>query len=218
MPIRQRVLVSLAAAGILALGCTSQATSQGSAPPDPDTDDAAPRSSSAPPAAEPGSAEVCVHFMELIEQSLGEGPGLSATARATLAAKCVVDLDNVRRNLEPSEHRRRVTCLMAADKLTDTLECQPFAAKPADLEPSPPPPAPSGEYAMQPLSQLMSNAVHAPNPDPAALQQTKAARFDKADGVTVVAFCVDTTGETSDIHTAQNFPAIRWSIRSCVRP
>ncbi|WP_106391558.1 energy transducer TonB [Enhygromyxa salina] len=37
-------------------------------------------------------------------------------------------------------------------------------------------------------------------------RQTKAARFDKTDGATAVAFCVDTTGETSDIHTVQYFP------------
>lgn len=37
-------------------------------------------------------------------------------------------------------------------------------------------------------------------------EQTKAARFDKADGVSVAAFCVDTNGTTSDIQTVQKFP------------
>lgn len=157
-------------------------------------------------AVEPRNEEVCVHLMDIFVRGFGETSQLSAADRAKLEAKCVVDLENGRLHIDPIEHRRRVKCVMAADNLTDMLGCQPFDVESADLEPSPPPPAPSGEYSMQPLSEFMGQAISTPNPDLAALQQTKAARFDKADGVAVVGFCVDTTGATSDIHTAQKFP------------
>ncbi|PRQ06328.1 energy transducer TonB [Enhygromyxa salina] len=158
------------------------------------------------PSVEPSTEEVCVHFVDTFARGLDETSKLSADGRAMVEARCVADLDTARQSVDPVEHRRRVQCVMAADDFMDMIGCQPFELAGADAEPSPPPPPPSGEHSMQPLSKLMNIAISVPNPDPAALQQTKAARFDKADGTTVVAFCVDVTGETSDIHTAQKFP------------
>ena len=52
----------------------------------------------------------------------------------------------------------------------------------------------------------MAHATHAPDPDVAALQQTKAARFLKSDGTVVIGFCVDTRGKTTDVEVLESFP------------
>ena len=56
------------------------------------------------------------------------------------------------------------------------------------------------------LEELMELAVYAPDPDQKALAETKAARFDKADGVASVGFCVDTRGKPANIRSIQKFP------------
>lgn len=56
------------------------------------------------------------------------------------------------------------------------------------------------------LVTLMSNAVYVPDPDAKALAATQTGMFSKASGATKVAFCVDTQGRTTDIHTVAKFP------------
>lgn len=56
------------------------------------------------------------------------------------------------------------------------------------------------------LEELMALAIYTPDPDNKALQQTKAARFDKVNGRSTVQFCVERDGNTSDIRTIENFP------------
>jgi hypothetical protein len=114
---------------------------------------------------------------------------------------CVAMGEEERRTLGEDEYQRRAACVLAAADTAELRAC----------EPSPPPTAreparfPEGAVVRD-LSEVMEHAVYSPNPDQKELQQTKAARFDKADGAAMVAFCVDTQGVTSDIHTVQKFP------------
>jgi protein TonB len=57
-----------------------------------------------------------------------------------------------------------------------------------------------------PLDAVMAQAIYSPNPDVEALQQTKAARFDKTDGINVTRFCVDVHGVVMEVETKQKFP------------
>jgi TonB family protein len=83
-------------------------------------------------------------------------------------------------------------------------------------EPVPPPPIAESEPEslassdapgeMHSLDELMAFAIYTPNPDEEALVQTKAARFDKADGYSTVQFCVEPDGTTSNVRTIEKFP------------
>src|SRR5690606_12557025 len=58
-------------------------------------------------------------------------------------------------------------------------------------------PQPASEAESAPVG-VMANALHTPDPDMKALQNTAAARFHKSDGVAVIGFCVDVHGQTGD--------------------
>ncbi|MCA9681271.1 MAG: TonB family protein [Myxococcales bacterium] len=108
------------------------------------------------------------------------------------------------------------------------------AALPEEAPPPPPPP-PEGEDSEEPESEpppielrdakrvvwleLAEYGIYLPDPDQAALVDTKAARFDKSSGTTVVGFCVTTSGATTEIQTVKAFPgdpAIDRIIREAV--
>ncbi|PRQ06676.1 energy transducer TonB [Enhygromyxa salina] len=59
---------------------------------------------------------------------------------------------------------------------------------------------------VKPLAAVMARAVYSPDPDKALLQQTKAARFDKRDGKSTIAFCIDANGSVVDVKTKVKFP------------
>lgn len=83
----------------------------------------------------------------------------------------------------------------------------PPASLPSPANPAPEPPPPAASDAEQnDTARLLQHAIYTPDPDQAALQNTKAARFDKADGKAVIGFCVDTTGVTVDVHVVSPFP------------
>jgi protein TonB len=65
---------------------------------------------------------------------------------------------------------------------------------------------PSGDVDVRKLDEVMAQATYSPNPDPQALQQTKAARFDRTDGINITAFCVDVHGVVIEVETKQKFP------------
>ena len=52
----------------------------------------------------------------------------------------------------------------------------------------------------------MANAIHTPDPDPKALQDTVAARFHRKDGVAVIGYCIDVQGRTTDFEVVEPFP------------
>jgi outer membrane biosynthesis protein TonB len=108
--------------------------------------------------------------------------------------------------------------------LAASLGCaKPTAEASSPEEPIPRPPPPVGESLTEPVPPassdssaaapdvstfegLMALAIDTPNPDNKALQQTKAARFDKTNGHSTVQFCVERDGITSDIQTVEKFP------------
>ncbi|HLT39745.1 MAG TPA: hypothetical protein VK034_25860 [Enhygromyxa sp.] len=170
----------------------------------------------APSASEPSPPQPAVTPTEPDDDSVGKvcehaWALLSSEAAAAGQAvdfevfrdSCVPGLEEHRRSIGEHEYQRRVACLLAAGNLADLGACDPAFG--------PPPPAresasfPDGAL-VRPLSEVNEQAIYTPDPDNKALQQTKAARFDKADGVSVVAFCVETNGATSDIQTVQKFP------------
>lgn len=220
MSLRRCLAVSFALAGPLALGCAGQsASSQASATPDTATEIAA----------------TCEHVVELARATpAGQDPAVltrvQADCNASLAetadldaaftscirtATSAADIDaceqattrhsSVLRGLEPSNQAVCVVCVMAADTVPTMMACK-------SLDPDPEPVTEStGDAAIkglptQPTTGVMANAIYAPNPDPAALQNTNTARFNKVNGISVVEFCVETNGETSGIRTIQKFP------------
>ncbi|HLT36948.1 MAG TPA: hypothetical protein VK034_11705, partial [Enhygromyxa sp.] len=74
------------------------------------------------------------------------------------------------------------------------------ASTPADPAAGPDPEAKSTPVG------VMAHALHAPDPDLKALQNTAAARFHKSDGVAVIGFCIDVHGQTGDFEVLEPFP------------
>jgi hypothetical protein len=80
------------------------------------------------------------------------------------------------------------------------------------LPPSEAEAGPDGQVVLdangQPIKAIvvMANAIYAPDPDQEALANTKAARFDRKNGTSVIGFCVDTHGNTTEVHVLQAFP------------
>lgn len=189
------LLVAFAA---LSLACVRADRSRASS-----SEPVAPQPSSvAPPDAElDPAAKVCEHVWALVsaESSAGE----AVDGFEDFMEGCVASGEEERRSVGEDEFQRQVACALAADSLPELHACDP--------DPGPPPASresarfPEGAL-VRPLSEVVVHAIYSPDPDAKQLQQTKAARFDRADGTSMVAFCVDTDGSTSDIHTVQKFP------------
>jgi len=118
-------------------------------------------------------------------------------------AACTATIEGQRRSRGEDEYQRRAACVLAAAETAELHSCEPESDRPPTARR--PARFPEGAF-VRIASEVLDHAVYSPNPDQKRLQQTKAARFDKADGDSVVAFCVDTQGSTSDIHTVENFP------------
>lgn len=100
---------------------------------------------------------------------------------------------------------------------TAVLESEPtdWRAPPEpESEPEPPPPPPDadspdpgddGDVPQLELKQMMGHAIYTPDPSAIELYQSKAAQLKK-DGASVIAFCVTTEGEVSDVRVIQKFP------------
>ncbi|MFO7561780.1 MAG: hypothetical protein R6X02_04000 [Enhygromyxa sp.] len=184
---------------LLSLACV-RTDASGSANPEP--------AASQPPPAPPAPAEdasaarVCEHVWALMSaESASTGEPVGGFERYMNA--CVANVEEERLAISEDAYQREVACMLAAADMAELQACDPDSGPP----PSPREPArfPEGVEA-RPLSEVMEHAVYTPDPDKKRLQETKAARFDKADGASVVAFCVETRGGTSDIHTVQKFP------------
>lgn len=85
------------------------------------------------------------------------------------------------------------------------------AEESVDPPPSEPEPLPSANASeapgeMRSREEIMAFAIYTPDPDAQALMMTKAARIDKTDGRSIVQFCVEPNGSTSDVRTIEKFP------------
>jgi hypothetical protein len=167
--------------------------------------------------AEPSNEDLCLRVMDLTAAEMGESASeVSAVELDTYLAKCIADLEKERHTVGVVEFRREQVCIMAAPNLPEMMRCEPSANDEPPPPPPPPPPAPmsigemmnavEAERSAEAAGEFMSHAIYAPNPEMKDLQETKAARFDKVDGTVVIGFCVEITGETSEIHTIQAFP------------
>ena len=147
--------------------------------------------------------KVCEHIWALLIVELAPADEIAAESFATHMEHCTASGEAERASVGDDEFQRQATCALAAGTAAELRACDPNAGPPS----SPREPARFPEDAIvRPLSEVMDHAVYSPDPDHKDLQQTKAARFDRADGVSTVAFCVATDGTTSDIHTVQKFP------------
>lgn len=193
---RARVLCVLA----LSLACVRADASSG-AHPEPDSSDAP--APSEPPASTKATspAEACEHIWALMSaESAGEAP---VGAFESFVQDCAANVEQERRSIGEDEFQRQAACVLAAGSVAELYACDPSSGPP----PSPREPASFPDEAIVlPLTEVVEHAIYSPDPDSAKLQQTKAARFDKADGMATVAFCVEPEGSTSNIHTVQKFP------------
>lgn len=57
-----------------------------------------------------------------------------------------------------------------------------------------------------PIATVRAQAIFTPAPDQAKLGATRAGTFDRRPGENETAFCVDTTGRTTDVRTVKKFP------------
>lgn len=187
-PVPARVVLSVA----LSVACTRVADSS---QPEPEREPSSVESTQAA-----SVAVVCEHIGALASAEListDAPPG----AYAEFMQGCVVNVEAVRRSLGEAEFERQASCVLVATNVAELSSC----------ESGPPPPTREAarfpeQALVWPLADVMEQAVYSPDPDAKELQQTKAARFDKAVGISIVAFCVDVDGSTSDIHTVQKFP------------
>jgi hypothetical protein len=116
---------------------------------------------------------------------------------------CTANVEQERRSIGEDEFQRQAACVLAARSVAELYACDPDSGPP----PSPRELASFPEGAIvRDLAEVMEHAIYSPDPDSAKLQQTKAARFDRADGMSAVAFCVEPDGSTAHIHTIQKFP------------
>jgi hypothetical protein len=191
-------LARLVSVTALCFACASADVSGGSS-----SEPAEPQASSvAPTSTEPISvAKLCEHVWALVSaESAGEAP---VAGFESYLEECVAGGEEERRSIGEAEFQQQAACALAAASVAELLACDPDP----DPPPSPREPASFPDGALvRPLTEVVDHAIYSPDPDSAELQQTKAARFDKADGMSTVAFCVETNGSTAHIHTVQKFP------------
>ena len=65
---------------------------------------------------------------------------------------------------------------------------------------------PPKEVEKKPIQAVMRQGLYTPDPDPKKLATTKSAMFTRANGSNKTYFCVDTSGNTTDIRTTKRFP------------
>lgn len=167
---------------------------------------------------------VCEHVWALLSTEAASA-GQAGPSFEVFMESCMPGLEEQRRSLGEDEYQRQAVCILAARDVAGLRACDP--------DPDPPPSPretasfPDGALVL-PLAEVHEQAIYTPDPDKKELAQTKAARIDKADGVSVVAFCIETNGATSDIHTVQKFPGdpmvdqiirdaiVRWRFRAFI--
>lgn len=200
-----KALARVASVAMLCLACAPSTPTTAPEQASPPSSTVAPPPEPEPAVDEVSAERVCERVWALISADLSSND-LGGFEEGL--ARCVADVEAERLEIGEDEYQRQAACIIAARTAAELDACEPAGGDSPGDEPSPAAsaePPPEGALTV-PVLALMDLAMYSPNPDQKALQQTKAARFDKADGLSVVGFCVEPNGKTSHIRTIRKFP------------